>query len=204
MRQILFMTVALLAGTTVMTSCKKLVACLDADVTTAKLGQPVTFKDCSENGYDMSVKFGDGKFTTSSAQLTHTYHAPGSYTATIDVSSKNGKKSDNASVTISVEQAAAQEFMGNWDHYKVEEYVAFFGEPALTDSWEPGERNLTLSAGGEAEIEGYQTTWSLTPSANTVVIGSTGYTVHTQYNNMLVLKEDFFGFGYDLHYFQRK
>ena len=66
------------------------------------VGEIVTFVDYSVNQTSELLDFGDGSPTSNTANLTHTYTTPGTYTATLTV--KNDVSNDSMLKTITVIQ----------------------------------------------------------------------------------------------------
>ena len=92
-----------LVGLLGFTSCqKKPMACFDASPTTISAGQSVSFTStCSMDAHHYEWEFGDGG-TSMDANPTHTYNTAGSYTVKLKTMSKNSKKMDETSKTITV------------------------------------------------------------------------------------------------------
>lgn len=85
------------------TSCqKKPMACFDASPTTISAGQSVNFTStCSMDAHHYEWNFGDGG-TSMDANPSHAYNTAGSYTVKLKTMSKNSKKMDETSKTITV------------------------------------------------------------------------------------------------------
>lgn len=92
-----------LAGLLAITSCQKEpMACFDASPTTITAGQSVNFTSaCSMDAHHYEWEFGDGG-TSMDANPSHTYSTAGSYTVKLKTMSKNSKKMDETSKTITV------------------------------------------------------------------------------------------------------
>lgn len=105
-----------------LSSCvKEPVACLQASKTSAETNEAISFTDCSENAHSYLWEFGDG-ITSTDANPSHTYSSSGTYTVKLTTESKNGKKSDNKSLTVMIE-APVQKFVGGYSvKDKVTEY----------------------------------------------------------------------------------
>ena len=85
-----------------LTSCQKEPsASFSASKTTVEVGETVTFTNATLDGNDFDWNFGDGQ-TSTSKNPTHSYTSAGTYTVTMNAYSKNGKKQDNATGTITV------------------------------------------------------------------------------------------------------
>lgn len=84
-------------------SCmKKPMACFEASPTTINAGQSVSFTStCSMDAHHYEWEFGDGG-TSMDANPSHTYSTAGSYTVKLKTMSKNSKKMDETSKTITV------------------------------------------------------------------------------------------------------
>lgn len=95
-------------------SCsKKPEACADISKTTVDIGENVTFTNCSTNGKKYEWDFGDGTKSTEQ-NATHAYSNGGTYTVKLKASSKNGKKNDEVSKTVTV-RYPSQRFEGYWN-----------------------------------------------------------------------------------------
>lgn len=72
--------------------------------TSATVNESISFTNTSIDGDSYEWDFGDGQ-TSSSENPSHSYNSAGSYSVTLTVYSKNGKKDDKASATIIVTAA---------------------------------------------------------------------------------------------------
>lgn len=82
--------------------CQKIPsACFKVSSTEVKVGEKVTFTSCSLNGDRHIWDFGDGDGSLEK-DPSHSYSDPGTYSAFLEVSSKNGKKVDYLVTTIVV------------------------------------------------------------------------------------------------------
>ena len=91
-----------LVGTMIYTSCqKKPTACISASATTVVTNQKIDFTSCSTDGSGYAWDFGDGQ-TSAEQNPSHSYSSAKTYDVTLTTSSKNGKKSDKSSVSITV------------------------------------------------------------------------------------------------------
>lgn len=92
----------LITGVMAFTACqKKPMACFEAP-STATIAQPVSFNaSCSMEAHHYEWSFGDGA-TSMSQNPTHTYNTSGTYTVKLMTMSKNSKKMDEATKTITV------------------------------------------------------------------------------------------------------
>jgi len=86
----------------VFSSCKKApVACFTASKTSATIGETIIFTNCSKDAESYEWTFGDAG-TSTEVNPGHAYSVAGVYTVTLKVISKNGKKSDAVSETITI------------------------------------------------------------------------------------------------------
>jgi len=86
-----------------MTACQKEpTASFTASKTTVEVGEVVMFTNTSKEGDSYEWSFGDGN-TSTTASPTHTYNTAGTFIVTLKAKSKNGKKTDEATTTITVE-----------------------------------------------------------------------------------------------------
>lgn len=97
----LFLLIAIVA---IMTSCQKEPsASFTSSKTLLKVGESVTFTNTTQDGDSYDWSFGDGQTSTASSP-SHTYNAIGTYTVSMTAYSKNGKKKDVATATLTVIQ----------------------------------------------------------------------------------------------------
>lgn len=94
----------LLIGTIAFTSCmKKPMACFDTSKTTAAVNESISFTStCSMDAHHYEWNFGDGSMSTD-ANPSHAYTNAGTYTVKLMTMSKNSKKDDETSKTITVQ-----------------------------------------------------------------------------------------------------
>ncbi|MBI4646886.1 MAG: PKD domain-containing protein [Bacteroidia bacterium] len=97
----------LLSGLSLLlSSCSKdIVATFTASKTTASVEETITFTNQSENADHYNWKFGDGQSSTDK-DPSHSYNAAGIYLAELVAFSKNEKKSDDASATITITETS--------------------------------------------------------------------------------------------------
>ena len=85
-----------------MTSCQKQpTAAFTASKTNATVNETIVFTNTSKDGSKYEWNFGDGA-VSSTETAVHTYTTAGTYNVKLKVSSKNGKKSDEATSLITV------------------------------------------------------------------------------------------------------
>jgi len=90
----------IIGGIVFFSSCKKEPeACFTFSPTDAVVDEPVNFTDCSENADDYAWDFGDGESGTS-ANPSHIYTVPGTYTITLNVENKGGTNSITREITV--------------------------------------------------------------------------------------------------------
>jgi len=99
--QIKFLSTTFVATLAFASCMKSPMACCDFP-TSATHGQSVSFSSaCSMNASSYEWDFGDGTKSTD-ANPTHTYAAAGTYTVKMMAMSKNGKKMNDTSKSITV------------------------------------------------------------------------------------------------------
>ena len=99
--QIKFLSMALVATFAFASCMKKPMACCDVP-STGTVGQSVSFSSsCSMDASSYEWDFGDGTKSTDAA-ATHTYTTAGTYTVKLMAMSKNGKKMDETSKSITI------------------------------------------------------------------------------------------------------
>ena len=86
-----------------LTSCmKKPMACVDSESKTGTQGQAVSFDaGCSMDAHHIEWEFGDGA-TGSGSSVSHAYNSKGTFTAKVKAMSKNMKKEDMKSITVTI------------------------------------------------------------------------------------------------------
>ena len=95
--------------------------------TTVVTGETITFTNTSKDGNDYEWNFGDG-VTSVLANPTHSYENSGTYTVELTAYSKNGKKSNKASATITVNKA--NEIVYNGEKYPLTKgYIDLWHDP---------------------------------------------------------------------------
>lgn len=188
---------------TVIIACtKKPEACISASESSVKLGQTITFTDCSKNGESYTLDFGDGTSDDNNT-LTHAYESTGSFTA--QFTSHNKNRSDKATVEIVVASVTESEIMGTWNHYKVETYDEedlWGGAPTLPSLYNPNETyefrtdTVTIDDGAWA----YDYFWEIN-SGNEITTGSAIYYIIKLYDGEMVWLQNNPS-DYKLHYFK--
>ena len=86
-------------------SCmKKPMACVDSATKTGTVGQSVSFDaGCSMNAMHYQWDFGDGATASgASATTTHAYNSAGTFTTKVKAMSKNMKKEDEKTITVTI------------------------------------------------------------------------------------------------------
>lgn len=100
--QILTLIAVASFSTVFMSSCQKEpVACISPSSTQVETGQTVDFRNCSTEGYDFKWTAFDGQ-TSTNLNYSYRFTTPGQRNFTLEAYSKNGKKTDVATVTITV------------------------------------------------------------------------------------------------------
>jgi len=174
-------------------SCKKPDACITASANTVKIGQEITFTDCSTNGKVSKIIFGDDNTEEEdiNGTIKHAYtDAPGNYTATINLYNNRDKKKASASTFITVEKPQQAELTGSWRLYKEEEQAMGFSTNI------PQNEIWTFNADGTFTVDGggYTTNWML--NNNTLAVNGYSYRITKLYNGELVLRFDEFTYVY--------
>jgi PKD repeat protein len=92
-------TLAVLA----LSSCmKKPMACVDSESKTGTVGQAVAFDgSCSMDAMHTEWDFGDGAMGEGTS-ISHAYNSKGTYTVKMKAMSKNMKKEDAKSITVTI------------------------------------------------------------------------------------------------------
>ena len=101
-KQSIIVAVAAFAVLSFSSCMKKPMACIDTASKTGTVGQSISFDaSCSMDAHHYEWEFGDGG-TGSGATTTHAYNTAGTYTAKIKAMSKNMKKEDEKTITVTV------------------------------------------------------------------------------------------------------
>src|SRR3990167_963533 len=99
--QIKLLVMALIATFSFSSCMTNPMACCDIP-TSGAVGESLSFNsDCSMDASSFEWDFGDGT-TSTEANVTHTYNTAGSYTVTLMATSKNGKKMDETTNSITI------------------------------------------------------------------------------------------------------
>ncbi len=189
MKKIIYLlSFALLFTTVVFYGCQKEpIASFTVSKTTVNVGESVSFTNTSADADSYQWDFGDGSTSTSVSQ-THTYNTAGTYTVTLTVFSKNGKKSDIATEEITVSeitgQAPVANFKTNTTNITVGSTVNFTDLSTNTPTswaWHFGD-------GGISNTQNSSHTYS---SADTFTVSLTainafGYNTETKYDYITV------------------
>ncbi len=106
MKKIIKIGVLMITGIALtLTSCQKQpTASIQTSSTTVTEGQSVTFKSISTNAKTVKWTFPDGQTSTAN-EISYTFNNAGSKTVKLEAFSKNGKKSDEATIIITVNTA---------------------------------------------------------------------------------------------------
>lgn len=72
-----------------------------ASKTVVEIGETITFTNATTDGYDYEWDFGDG-ITSTDENPSHSYSQAGTFTVKMTAFSKNGKKEDETTTTITV------------------------------------------------------------------------------------------------------
>lgn len=178
-------------------------ACVEVDNANPSLGQVITFTDCSENMVDFNLDFGDGKdVDLSDNEMTHYYESPGTFNVVLTAYSKDDKKSNEASVTVTVKEPTDAEIEGTWHQYK-EEVRNTFLDPIAEDTYSADDY-YGFAMGGVATINTIVTTYNLVPSTGEITIDGTLFSIVKFYQNEMVLKQEYDMFSYSLLYFEKQ
>jgi PKD repeat protein len=84
-------------------SCmKEPMACVDSPTKSGTIGQSISFDaSCSMDAHHYEWEFGDGA-TGSGATTAHAYNSAGTYTVKVKAMSKNMKKENEKTITVTV------------------------------------------------------------------------------------------------------
>jgi hypothetical protein len=182
-----------------MGSCKDPVACITASPTTAKLGQPITFTDCSVDAKVSKINYGDGTLETEiNGSKAYEYSAGwGEFTVTLNLYNNRDKRKASTSTTINIERPTSAEIFGTWRLYKEEQKV--FG---FSDFYTHNELWVFYTDGTYTIDGGSPYNWSL--ANNYLTVDNDSYRITKLYNGDMVLRFDevpFFPTTYSQYYF---
>jgi PKD repeat protein len=165
-----------------LSSCNKPEACIKASSTTAKIGQTITFTDCSVDAKVSKITYGDGtKEKEISGSATYAYTEAGEYTATLNVYNNRDKRKSSSSTTISVVNPTTAEIVGRWQLFKESKVVAGFSVDYPKDElWEFYSDGTYTVDGGSAS------TWSL--GSNHLSTDNEVYRITKLYNDELEVR----------------
>ena len=98
----IWLPVTVLTLLTIFSGCQKEpTASFTVSSTSIEVGESVSFTNTSADAANYEWDFGDG-ITSSSVSPTHTYNTAGTYTVSLTAFSKNEKKNDKATASVSV------------------------------------------------------------------------------------------------------
>ena len=98
----IFMTTAIIAALSFTSCMKEPMACVDSPTKTGTAGQSISFDaSCSMDAKHYEWEFGDGG-KGEGATVTHVYNTAGTYTAKVKAMSKNMKKENEKTITVTV------------------------------------------------------------------------------------------------------
>lgn len=202
MKNYLLLSAALLS----LASCvRKPEACLQSSTTSAKLGQPVTFTNCSDKAETYDLDYGDGSplVTEFSQDLSHGFQKAGNITVKLTAWSKKNKKSDEATVAMNIAKPEKSEVTGTWNYYKSETSFDtwFFGSG--TESQLHNNTYDFRSTDSLYKDNYYYDKYIFSSDEALISYGSYTYSIVKLYNNEMVLREGSSSFGYTYHYFKR-
>jgi len=91
-----------LIGVMIITGCQKEpTACFSVSSSSVKVNQKINFTNCSTNAVLYEWEFGDGGKSTEK-NPSHTYSNAGNFTITLKTKSKNGKKIDSKTTSVTI------------------------------------------------------------------------------------------------------
>jgi PKD repeat protein len=175
---------------------KEPVANFDASKTTVVTGEEIVFTNTTVDAESYEWDFGDGEESIRESP-SHVYTNPGVYDVTLKAYSKKEKKSDEASMTITVKEA--NQIVFNGTKYPLSKgYLEYYGDWAGSGTYNFDitlvSDGLTLTQDGMTGYGNfvYVESWSSTPS--TLTTGS--YTYGTSYYAS-TYSTWLFGYDYD-------
>lgn len=193
----------LCAAALVFTSCaKKPEACIEASATTAEVGQPITFTDCSKNADDVTIALGDDPSNkVYESTTTYAYNEAGTYVVTLTAETDKDKE-DETSITITVNQIQKSSFIGTWNQYKYGSSFDFFYFGSM-DDYTPTNIDYVFTADSVKYTSNggsytYTEPWSLS-AKGVLTIGSSTYNVTKLYSGEMIWDD-----GYSAYYFAKK
>ena len=124
-----YMLLPVLSGLIFLASCSKTPeACFTQSKLEARSGEEIVFTDCSTNGGSkFRLDMGDGNiidYYDASFPITYSYRNPGIYYIIYDLENDNETKTDRAILSVTISPIEIEDFLGEWDLWKIEEISA--------------------------------------------------------------------------------
>lgn len=89
----------------------------EVSTATAKVGQPIKFKDTSKGANRVEWQFGDSIIRKDGREQTYSYGKPGTYTVTLKTWNKKERKEAQTTQTVTVQPPLKGEIVGLWTYY---------------------------------------------------------------------------------------
>jgi len=143
---------------------KKPTACFNASSTNIIKGQSVSFTNCSTDGHTYKWDFDDGTYSNEQSPPAHSYYTTGKYDVTLTVYSKGEKKSEVATVTITVDcstptanntsGATGTTFIASWSSDFSSTYFLDVATDAAFSNFVSGYNNLNVGSSNMHQVTG--------------------------------------------------
>ena len=113
-------------------------ACLDVSKAQAKLGEPISFINCSDKDNSHYIDYDEEDFDPNNDRLPSIfkYRSPGIKNVRLTVRNKTGTRKDETIVSIAIEAPDKSELLGAWEHYLTEIYEVEFYEEDVSEYYE--------------------------------------------------------------------
>ncbi|OFX59366.1 MAG: hypothetical protein A2046_01330 [Bacteroidetes bacterium GWA2_30_7] len=148
------LTIIAITGVILMAySCKKPTASFTSDLTTAKVGEVITFTNTSTDAAVSMWDFGDGTQSSSTQKMqTHVYQKTGTYTVSLMSAKRNGKSpadATNIDITITDSKTPVANFTASKTTIVANEVVTFTSTSTDAEEfdWDFGDGSIQLENG---------------------------------------------------------
>lgn len=140
-------------------SCKKPVASFTSDLTSAKVGEVITFTNTSTDAALSMWDFGDGTQSSSTQTVqTHVYQKTGTYTVSLMAAKRNGKKPSDATaidITITDSKTPVSDFTASKTTVVTNEVVTFTSTSTDAEEFDWDFGDGTISSENPTQTHAY-------------------------------------------------
>ncbi|OFX26378.1 MAG: hypothetical protein A2033_05355 [Bacteroidetes bacterium GWA2_31_9] len=158
-------------------SCKKPVASFTSDLTSAKVGEVITFTNTSTDAALSMWDFGDGTQSSSTQTVqTHVYQKTGTYTVSLMATKRNGKKPSDATtidITITDSKTPVSDFTASKTTVVTNEVVTFTSTSTDAEEFDWDFGDGTISSDNPTQTHAYSTNGVYTVSLTVYAVNHT-------------------------------